>query len=88
MDTIVHPRVHETHPELDDEDVVYAWENYHTGAVRVPGEREVRMGFDLQGREIEMVGVLLADGAWLICHGLTLPTKKMRTEVENLRRGV
>lgn len=51
---------------LSEGDVVRAWEGYHVGAVRVPGEREVRLGFDGRGRELEMVGALLEGGEWLV----------------------
>ena len=82
----IHPRVHERHPELDDEDVEAAWENYCVAAVRIPGEREMRTGYDLRGRDVEMVGVLLADGAWLVYHAMTPPSKKTLKEIENARR--
>lgn len=52
----IHQRVHERHPELDDGDVEAAWESYCFAAVRVPGEREMRTGYDLHGRYIEMSG--------------------------------
>lgn len=51
----IHQRVHERHPELDDGDVEAAWESYCFAAVRMPGEREMRTGYDPQGRYIEMV---------------------------------
>lgn len=51
----IHQRVHERHPELDDGDVEAAWESYCFAAVRIPGEREMRTGYDPQGRYIEMV---------------------------------
>ena len=47
---------------ISREDIEYAWENYRIGAVRVPGEREVRIGFGLDDSEIEMVGALLENG--------------------------
>jgi len=43
-------------------------------------------GYDPQGRYIEMVGVLLADGAWLVYHAMTPPSKKTLREIENARR--
>lgn len=71
---------------LSEDEVSYAWEHYRIGAVRVPGEREVRIGETLSGREVEMVGALLAGGEWLVYHANTPPTKKMRTEIERARR--
>lgn len=82
----IHQRVHERHPELDDGDVEAAWESYCFAAVRIPGECEMRTGYDPQGRYIEMVGVLLADGAWLVYHAMTPPNKKTLREIENARR--
>ena len=82
----IHQRVHERHPELDDGDVEAAWESYCFAAVRIPGECEMRTGYDPQGRYIEMVGVLLADGAWLVYHAMTPPRKKTLREIENARR--
>lgn len=82
----IHPRVHERHPELDDRDVEEAWEHYRFAAVRVPGEREMRTGYDLRGRYIEMVGVLLSNGAWLIYHAMTPPSKKTTREIEKAKR--
>lgn len=76
----IHRRVHERHPELDAGDVEAAWENYRFAAVRVPGEQEMRTGYDPHGRYIEMVGVLLADGVWLIYHAMTPPSKKTLKE--------
>lgn len=78
----IHQRVHERHPELDDSDVETAWENYRFAAVRIPGEQEMRTGYDPRGRYIEMVGVLLADGAWLVYHAMTPPSKKERLLME------
>ena len=46
----IHRRVHERHPELDAGDVEAAWENYRFAAVRVPGEQEMRTGYDPHGR--------------------------------------
>lgn len=79
--TTIHSRIHERHPEISDDDVRFAWSHYSIGAVRVPGEREVRLGFDTQGRQLEMVGVLTVDG-WLVYHAMTPPSKKTLREVE------
>lgn len=63
-----------------------AWENYRFAAVRIPGEQEMRTGYDLHGRYIEMVGVLLTDGVWLVYHAMTPPSKKTLKEIEAARR--
>lgn len=77
----VHPRVKRRHPDISDADVEHAWENSIAIAVRVPGEHEVRIGFDLNGRAIEMAGVLKDDGEWLVYHAFTPPTRKFLTEI-------
>ena len=86
MNVIVHPRISQRHGDVRVEDIPYAWEHYIVGAVRVPAEREVRIGLDSQGRELEMVGVLLDDGSWLIYHAMTPPSKKTEREIEKRRR--
>ena len=46
----------------------------------------MRVGYDLKGRRIEMVGRLLEDG-WFIYHAMTPPSKKTEREiVKALRR--
>ncbi len=87
MAVIVHGRISERHPEISEEDVQTAWDNYTVGAVRVPGEREIRIGFDAKERELETVGVLTVEG-WLVYHALTPPTKRMRSEIDRLRRNL
>lgn len=72
---------------LSEEDVRHAWDYYWIGAVRVPGEREVRIGPDLSGRGVEMVGALLGSGDWLVYHALTPPSARMLREVDDARRG-
>ena len=84
--TEIHPRIHERHPELTNNDISYAWEHPTLSATRIVKERELRVGFDLKGREIEMVGALTADG-WLVYHGMTPPTKKTRKELEMAKGG-
>ena len=55
--------------------------------MRVPGEVEMRIGYDLRGRRIEMAGRLLEDG-WLVYHAMTPPSKKTEREIaEAMRRG-
>ena len=83
--TKVHTRVNEHHPDIEDADVIHAWENYTDRADREVAVREIRIGFDLKAREIEMVGVL-SNGDWLVYHAMTPPTKKTYTEMEKARR--
>ena len=83
----------EVHPNalkhgLTEREVETAWENYAIGAVRVPGEIEVRIGVDPSGREVEMVGSLILGSCWLVYHAMRPPTKKVRREIERaMRRG-
>lgn len=78
--TAVHPRVTLRHPELAEKDVITAWESFELAATRVPGEREMRIGYDARGRCLEMVGVLTESG-WLVYHAMTPPSKKTLTEL-------
>ena len=85
MALMIHPRIRQRHPELCENDVVVSWENPVVCAVRTPGDRELRIGFDKQGRELEMVGVVLAIGDTLVYHAMTPPSKKTRREVARLK---
>ena len=86
MRAIVHQRISQRHGEVLPEDVRFAWEHYFMSAVRVPTEREVRIRFDLRGRELEMVGVQLGDGSWLVYHAMTPPSKKTKREMAKKKR--
>lgn len=82
--TIIEP--HALKHGIPEGDIIRAWENYLVGAVRIPGEREVRIGLRPDGREIEMVGALLENGEWLVYHAMTPPTKKTKREIEAAKR--
>ena len=82
----VHPRIPSRHPEISIEDVEAAWVNFAVAATRVPGEVEVRIGFDSKGRRVEMVGVLQANGAWLVYHAMTPPSEKTEREIRNAKK--
>jgi hypothetical protein len=80
---IVHPRIHERHPELEESDVAAAWNNALASMPRLdkdPNEY-VAIGIDLRGRYVEMVAKRNAAGDWLIYHAKTPPTKKMKAEL-------
>jgi hypothetical protein len=79
----VHQRVHERHPEIEDKDVMAAWNNCLRSARRKQPAFEdfVAVGFDGKGRLLELIAVLKPDGSWLIYHAFTPPTKKVLKEI-------
>ena len=83
--TIIHSRVMRRHSNLRECEVAFAWEGYLCSAIRIPGEREVRLGFDQHGRLIEMVGVHTNDG-WLVFHAMTPPSNKTIEEMQRAKR--
>lgn len=81
----VHPRVHERHPEISDEDVAAAWDNHVVACSYDQMERELRLGFDKSARQLEMIGIL-SGGEWLVYHAMTPPTQKFLKEIERATR--
>ena len=80
---VVHPRVHERHPDLSDADVPCAWRNCIRARQRLnrsPNEC-IAIGVNERGRLIEMVAFCSPDGDWLIYHAMTPPTKKTLVEL-------
>jgi hypothetical protein len=80
---IIHPRIHEGHPEISDRDVKDAWNNVLLSAPRrkVIPFRWIAIGMDSKGRLLEMVARRNDNGLWLIYHALTPPTKKFYQEL-------
>jgi hypothetical protein len=80
---IVHQRVHERHPEIEDSDVIAAWSNCIRSAQRAGSafSDTVAVGFDGKGRLIEMIAVLRPDGFWLVYHAFTPPTQRVLKEL-------
>lgn len=80
---IVHPRVHERHPELDEADVETAWNGAVRSAPRISKNPDeyVLLGFDGKGRLVEMVGVRGESGDWLVYHATTPPSDKTYREL-------
>ena len=82
----VHRRVRDRHPELANADVLAAWKNAiaSTQRTRKNPNEYVAIGFDGNGRLVEMVATRLADGNWLIYHAMTPPSantlKELRIE--------
>lgn len=84
---IVHPRVHERHPDVDEDDVLAAWDNVLLSAPRDDGSGSwVSIGMDGRGRLLEMVSVHNDVGQWLVYHAMTPPTKKTMKELGATRR--
>lgn len=83
---IVHPRIVECHPELTENDVREAWENYVRMMMREETEEYyVAVGFDLKGRAVEMVAVETIEGNWYIYHAMTPPSTKVLHELGLMR---
>ena len=87
-DLIVHERVLKRHPNLTEEGVRAAWETALVSTPRIaknPSEY-VALGFDGDGRLLEMVAIRLEDGDWLIFHAMTPPSDKTFKELGIERR--
>ena len=80
---LVDKRVHERHPEIDNEDVLAAWDGCLCSARRAHSAFDdyVAVGFDSKGRLLEMIAVRNSDGAWYVYHAFTPPTKKVLEEL-------
>ena len=81
---VVHPRVMDRHPELAEDDVIVAWENYVRMARR-ENDQAIAIGFDNNGRAIEMVAKE-KDGDYLVYHAMTPPTINALRELGMARR--
>ena len=79
----VHERVVARHPELTETDVLSAWRNAIALVRRETSEADfyVAVGFDTNGRPIEMVAAKDDDGSLLIFHAMIPPTKKTLREL-------
>ena len=85
---IVHPRVRQRHPDIDEDDVMAAWESAIVSTPRVGtnSDEYIALGFDGKGRLIEVVAVRLESGDWLIFHATTPPSDKTFAELGIDRR--
>ena len=79
---VVHPRVHQRHPEIEDGDVLVAWKNAIAIRRRSydPPDYYAAAGVDGKGRLLEMVGLEIEHETVLVFHAMRL-TKKMRGEL-------
>ena len=65
---------------VSEQSLLEAWENYI--AKRPRGDDiQVRIGFDTNGAEIEMVALITADGKYLIIHGMAPSRHSIRKEL-------
>lgn len=80
----IHP--HALKHRLSEEDIKYAWDNFVSRRLRKGGDYWVSVGFDRSGREIELVGAILADGTILVIHAMSPATKRLKREL-GLGRG-
>ena len=87
-DAIVHPRVHEKHPELTDAEVLEAWASCIVAAPRLDRDpREyLAIGADGRRRLVEMVARRTDSGVFVIFHAFTPPTRKAMVELERSNR--
>lgn len=77
----VHPRIHERHPELDDEDVAAAMGAMLRYVQRRSGEY-VAIGVDGDGRILELVYTYDPDeDFFFVFHGMTPPSRKTLQEL-------
>jgi hypothetical protein len=75
----VHPRVQERHPDVTNEDVVTAWNNFicRTRRIDTYDDNFIAVGFDSTGRLLEMVGVQLPNDGWFIFHAMKATPKAL-----------
>ena len=79
----VHDRICQRHPNLSKQDVAFAWSNAIASRPRLDKDpREyLALGFDANGRLLEMVGIQDDEGDWLVYHALAPATKKAKHEL-------
>lgn len=83
QEVVVHERVTRRHPELTEEDVRHAWRNAFVVQTRPQSSHPTiaAVGVDSRGRLVELVGLELEDGAFLVYHAYTPPTAKTIREL-------
>lgn len=86
MRIIVHQRIHERHPEINNDDVIAALRALMAEAYR-DNNTWIGIGLDLRGRSIELVyKVHPQTGDVLVYHAFTPPTKTLIQELQG-RKG-
>lgn len=87
---VVHPRVSVRHPEIEEEDAIHAWVyavECAEGMDFPDWPAYAALGYDRNGRLLELLAALQEDGSILIYHTMTPPSKKMMTETFGPERG-
>jgi len=79
----IHPRVTTRHKEIQDADVHAAWRNAIAFAERRTDEKDffVAIGFDRNGRLLEIVASRDEDGVLVVFHAMTPPSRKTLREL-------
>ncbi|WEV59311.1 hypothetical protein OZX67_01715 [Bifidobacterium sp. ESL0728] len=81
-DPIIHPRIHERHPDITDDDVKAAWYSLMDFSRRKRSiNRWIAVGLDGKGRSMELIFSMNSDGRWVIFHAYTPPTKGILKEL-------
>ena len=75
LELLIH--IHALEHGLTENDICCAWENFVKLRPR-GNDFEVRTGFDSSGREIDMVGALLADGDVHVIHAKSLISSNLQ----------
>lgn len=79
MDIVIHPRIHERHPEILDRDVQHAIRHVFASLRRDNGQW-VSVGFDMSSRPMELIYKIHGE-LTIIFHALRPPTEKVLKEL-------
>lgn len=81
-------RIPQTHSDVTVEDAIHAWQNCVRSMPRLGTEPEehVGIGYDENGRLLELVAVRNDDGDWLVIHAQTPPQVSITRELGLGRR--
>ncbi|WP_339349812.1 hypothetical protein [Bifidobacterium indicum] len=81
---LIHPGIHRTHPDIGQQDILEVWRNAIVSAP-VVNNQETRqvwltLGFDGQGRLMELASIHDQSRLWLVFHAMTPPSPKTLRE--------
>lgn len=81
-EVIVHPRIHRKHPNITDEEVLFAWEHIIKWVHKLDTELAdiVAIGVDSKARLMELIAVEDNDG-YMIYHAFVPATDNIIREV-------